>query len=53
MEEKYKIENNIIGAGAFGFVYRGENRQTHEKVAIKKLVRIKYYPQLMSLLNII
>jgi len=41
MEEKYKIENNIIGKGAFGFVYRGENRQTHEKVAIKKISKDK------------
>ena len=41
MKEKYKIENNIIGKGAFGFVYRGENRQTHEKVAIKKISKDK------------
>ena len=41
MEEKYKIENNIIGAGTFGFVYKGENRQTHEKIAIKKISKDK------------
>jgi serine/threonine protein kinase len=43
--QKKKIDNYIIymdkklGEGAFGTVYHGEHEKTHQKVAVKMLVK--------------
>ncbi len=54
MFSKYEIEG-VAGKGTFGVVYLGTNRETGEKIAIKKVLQDKKYKnrelQILKVLN--